>query len=896
MNSGEFIELKDPNEGNNPTQEEIEEYAQWLGADLEKDQDLFWIAREALTVSLPPGWKVYQRRDGSGDPFYFNSRTGESLWDHPLDAHFKELFLKEKAKKEEMQKAPASNRPQASLGNKIERKSQEQFEFQPNQQPISIGNHSSGSNNRSDDTYKSGDESDEEEEEEEENEKLVDDKLNNLRQKQADEEKALNQLIQHLQEEKAKVQQDIDNLKNDKTLQNLQQENQKKIEEEKQRFAKEMKDLKERNSKEIEEEKKKHQQIMSQLKQDQEKQITAADVSKQANENSHQLMTLKIQLEQQSTDLKKQYQAELEELSRQHSNNIDNLEKKNQAELQKLIAENNQQKDAETQRLQKELQKLQNNFNKQKQQIEQEMQKQQQIEQQAVQSNKQDLEQMKTKYESQINQMKSDYQSQFNDMKSRYEEEIKNLRKKVKSGNSVTFASPDSGKQLRALSESYESKKKDLEEQYEDEIQTMTMQHEQEVNRLKRQQQKQINSKNQEINNMLSKLTDEFENQKSELELQNQTELDKLNIKHKKAVQKLKKQNQAEIESINEEHEEEIERIQNDNKKQIDKLKQKHQKAIEKEKNDHELQLQRIKDKNEQKLKQNDDYFMQTPPIQPFYSQQPSLFQQKPKPFLIHVNVPVFSQRPQPKRPLISSDMLYFCGSNRLPFFSIDEKIIISVSPKQQQYQSFNTPNAPQESIPLSIPPQSISSRLDTRPQPIITSASALGAPRSAMSVSPYEMSLTPSPDDANLYSRISKQKSKLSRANDQFDSACSEITDNMRASSQDITSVCQNFKTFLAEQNREMSRLSMDFQQQSAQMTRNINSTMASIESAFRDALSSYQTNRLSAPVSSRPSKTGRVVKYVQAESDDYETSESTDQWMYEPKKHLRRKTRVIE
>ena len=442
-----------------------------------------------------------------------------------------------------------------------------------------------------------------------------------------------------------------------------------------------------------------------------------------------------------------------------------------------------------------------------------------------------------------------------------------------------------------------------MQEQFDDEMQTMNFQHEQEINRLKRQQQKQISSKNQEINNLISKLNDDFENQKSELELENQNEIDLIMSKHKKAVQKLKKQNQNEIDSIKEEHEEELEHLQEDNKKQLDKLKQKHQKAMDKEKSDFEQQLQRLKDRNEQQLKQKDAFLIQNNPIQNYFAQQQQLQQQqqqqylsqRQKPFLIRVNLPIFSEWPKSKRPLIASDILYFCGSNRLPFFSISEKIIFSASPKPQQQQHHQSSPSIPDPIPLSIPPQSISSRMDSRPQPIITSASALGAPRSAFAMSPYEMSLTPSPDDAATYGRITKHKSKLSKINDQFETTCSEIADNMRTHSQDISSICHNFKTFIAEQNREMSRISMDFQQQSAQMTRNISSTMATIESSYRDAISSMHSNRIAPPLIAKQPKSGRIVKYVAADSEDYESSEATDQWTYEPKTHLRRKTKPI-
>lgn len=83
-----------------PTQKEIEEYAEWLGMDLEADKDLMWIAKEGLKAPLPPPWKPCQTQEGEGgDIFYFNFETGESVWDHPCDEHYKKVYAEEKAKK-----------------------------------------------------------------------------------------------------------------------------------------------------------------------------------------------------------------------------------------------------------------------------------------------------------------------------------------------------------------------------------------------------------------------------------------------------------------------------------------------------------------------------------------------------------------------------------------------------------------------------------------------------------------------------------------------------------------------------------------------------------------------------------------------------------------------------
>ena len=80
-----------------PTPEEIQEYAEWLGMHSPEDDDLRWIAREALKAPLPEHWKPCKTNDG--EIYYFNFATGESVWDHPCDDYYKKLYEEEKGKK-----------------------------------------------------------------------------------------------------------------------------------------------------------------------------------------------------------------------------------------------------------------------------------------------------------------------------------------------------------------------------------------------------------------------------------------------------------------------------------------------------------------------------------------------------------------------------------------------------------------------------------------------------------------------------------------------------------------------------------------------------------------------------------------------------------------------------
>jgi centrosomal protein CEP164 len=47
-----------------PSPEEIEEYAKYLGMDMNKDSNLFYIAKEGLKAPLPGPWKPCKSPDG----------------------------------------------------------------------------------------------------------------------------------------------------------------------------------------------------------------------------------------------------------------------------------------------------------------------------------------------------------------------------------------------------------------------------------------------------------------------------------------------------------------------------------------------------------------------------------------------------------------------------------------------------------------------------------------------------------------------------------------------------------------------------------------------------------------------------------------------------------------
>lgn len=73
-----------------------------------EDKDLMWIAKEGLKAPLPEPWKPC--KTAKKEIYYFNFQTGESIWEHPCDQHYKQVYMEEKAKK--MRKSGKGQKPE----------------------------------------------------------------------------------------------------------------------------------------------------------------------------------------------------------------------------------------------------------------------------------------------------------------------------------------------------------------------------------------------------------------------------------------------------------------------------------------------------------------------------------------------------------------------------------------------------------------------------------------------------------------------------------------------------------------------------------------------------------------------------------------------------------------
>lgn len=68
------------------------EYARYLGIEPHEDAAMMHIAREAVVAELPPGWE--EHADDDGNMFFYNEEEDRSVWEHPCDAHYRELVVK----------------------------------------------------------------------------------------------------------------------------------------------------------------------------------------------------------------------------------------------------------------------------------------------------------------------------------------------------------------------------------------------------------------------------------------------------------------------------------------------------------------------------------------------------------------------------------------------------------------------------------------------------------------------------------------------------------------------------------------------------------------------------------------------------------------------------------
>jgi len=76
---------------NSVTELDIREYAPKIGIDVSKEPHLLYLARDALNTKLPDYWKPCFS-EKHGEWYYFNTVTGDSQWEHPVDGWYRRVI------------------------------------------------------------------------------------------------------------------------------------------------------------------------------------------------------------------------------------------------------------------------------------------------------------------------------------------------------------------------------------------------------------------------------------------------------------------------------------------------------------------------------------------------------------------------------------------------------------------------------------------------------------------------------------------------------------------------------------------------------------------------------------------------------------------------------------
>jgi hypothetical protein len=133
---------------------------------------------------------------------------------------------------------------------------------------------------------------------------------------------------------------------------------------------------------------------------------------------------------------------------------------------------------------------------------------------------------------------------------------------------------------------------------------------------------------------------------------------------------------------------------------------------------------------------------------------------------------------------------------------------------------------------------------------------------------------------DERAVHKFRKLELKLEKIRSSFDSSYGGVSSTMTDAFTEITAVCQGYRNLIAEQNRAMLKMAVEFQQQIAQLTRAFHHQLADMEQAYRASYGFAQQAALAAaplPIERRIRRR-RTTEAATDESYDEEEESETD------------------
>lgn len=95
--TGKLLAEQSPDSDSETDLDEVNEYAKYLGMDVDADPELLFIAAYAMEADVPADWTACL--DASGKEYFCNLNTGNTQYQHPMDAKYIKMYQNLKAKK-----------------------------------------------------------------------------------------------------------------------------------------------------------------------------------------------------------------------------------------------------------------------------------------------------------------------------------------------------------------------------------------------------------------------------------------------------------------------------------------------------------------------------------------------------------------------------------------------------------------------------------------------------------------------------------------------------------------------------------------------------------------------------------------------------------------------------
>lgn len=734
----DFEELPAPSHDQEPSEEEIIEYFKWLGGDPNTDSKLMWIARNALREPIPEGWKLYRKKNEDGDPFYFNTQTGESLWDHPKDQEYKQLFQQEKAKIEKGLESIPRPLPSSS---KYTAGSSQLFDI---------------------------DESDTHNDSSELNQSSNVDSFQELSNKRNELNLEMQRLISehndHIEKEKARY---------EKTLSNLRTQYEKQISDEEKRQKEKIEEIKANHKKEIEELKQKNNREKDRVKSDYSQNLQSSQ--------SSEISQMKENFEDEIEKLKDSFNTEKQEAIKNHEDEMAELQQKQKSiekqkeKLKKLEAELEEQKQQLTESNNEEIEEI---TRKHQQNVEK-LKKKQQREIQELNENfdpDQQLQELQMSLKKKQREIQAKFDKEMDELKSQHEAEMDELQNSTTNSNKMNFGLQS------LLGNQFSSEKSNSE--FQKQMEELKQEQEKEIAKQKKKHQKILAQNEEKFQHdlELAKTKQETERLREETQIRRDYEAKKVSIENQ-LKEDIEKQKQLKMEQLKRQLEKDIENAQEKQLIDIRNSNEQKKKEMMVKFQDEQVSLKKTQEKELSKLRKQHQK------------------QIEEEDFKFNQEMKIAKTKHETERMKVEDQ--YRREIDQVRAALIEKK-------KREEYEKQTLNNPYQD--------PSIQVRL------------------------PYQQQQENIIDfDEKTMSKFKKLQYKMEKIKSQFDASYGNFPASLKELLGDINNVCQGYKNLISEQNKTMTKMVSDFQQQTSQLARQFQTSLADVENSYRAALNAY-------------------------------------------------------